>query len=135
MRCAPHQAKETLLRCGERAASICVVLDSKKSSTYCSEYASGFLEPAAFHLPAASSPRERFVEKSHGRHVRAARRARSQAVHQVLLAEASALLISRMRLRSISATSSALTLRMRPPCASLSKSALTLSLVIFEGSA
>ena len=135
MRCAPHQAKGTLLRCGERAASICVVLGSKKSSTYCSEYASGFLAPAALHLPAASSPRERFVEKSRGRHVRAARRARSQAVHQVLLGEAKALLISRMRLRSISATSSALTLRMRPPWASLSKSALTLSLVIFEGSA
>ena len=57
MRLAPHQAKGTLLRCGERAASICVVLDSKKSSTYCREYASGFLEPAALHLPPAHSPR------------------------------------------------------------------------------
>ena len=55
--------------------------------------------------------------------------------HQVLLGEARALLISRMRLRSISATSSALTLRMRPPWANFSKSALTLSRVTFEGSA
>ena len=50
---SPHQEKETLLRCGERAAKICVVLGPKKSSTYCSEYASGFLEPAALHLLAA----------------------------------------------------------------------------------
>ena len=55
--------------------------------------------------------------------------------HQVLPGGARALLISRMRLRSISAISSALTLRMRPPWASFSKSAVTLSLVIFEGSA
>ena len=42
---------------GERSADICVVLGPKKSSTYCREYASGFLEPAALHLPAACSPR------------------------------------------------------------------------------
>ena len=52
---SPHQEKGTLLRCGERAARICVVLGPKKSSTYCSEYASGFLEPAALHLLAAGS--------------------------------------------------------------------------------
>jgi len=44
--------------CGKRAAGICVVLDPKKSSTYCGEYASGFLEPAALHLPPAHSPRD-----------------------------------------------------------------------------
>jgi len=42
---------------GKRAAGICVVLDSKKSSTYSSEYASGFFAPAASHLPAVPSPR------------------------------------------------------------------------------
>lgn len=135
MRLASYQGKGALPRFGERAASICVVLGSKKSSTYCSEYASGFLEPVALHLPAASSPRERFVEKSRGCHVRVARRARRLAVHQVLLGEERALLISRMRLRSISATSSALTVRIRPPWASFSKSALTLRRVTFEGSA
>ena len=31
--------------CGKRSASICVVLGPKKSSTYCSEYVSGFFEP------------------------------------------------------------------------------------------
>src|SRR4029077_8508640 len=44
--------------CGKRSASICVVLGSKKSSTYSSEYASGFFEPAASHLPAAPLPRD-----------------------------------------------------------------------------
>ena len=39
--------------CSKRSASICVVLGPKKSSTYSSEYASGFSEPAASHLPAA----------------------------------------------------------------------------------
>jgi hypothetical protein len=43
--------------CGNRSASICVVLGSKKSSTYSSEYASGFFEPVASHLPAAPLPR------------------------------------------------------------------------------
>ncbi len=43
--------------CGKRAASISVVLGPRKSSTSCREYASGFLEPAALHLPAAHSPR------------------------------------------------------------------------------
>ncbi len=43
--------------CGKRSAGICIVLSSKKSSTYSSEYASGFFEPAALHLPAALSPR------------------------------------------------------------------------------
>jgi hypothetical protein len=33
--------------CGKRSAGICVVLGPKKSSTYSSEYASGFFEPAA----------------------------------------------------------------------------------------
>ena len=32
--------------CGERSADICIVLGPKKSSTYSSEYASGFFEPA-----------------------------------------------------------------------------------------
>ena len=32
--------------CGKRSAGICVVLGPKKSSTYSSEYASGFFEPA-----------------------------------------------------------------------------------------
>src|SRR6185295_8206602 len=35
---------------GKRSASICVVLGSKKASTYFSEYASGFFEPCAAHL-------------------------------------------------------------------------------------
>ncbi len=43
--------------CGKRSTGICVVLGSKKYSTYSSEYASGFIEPASSHLPAASSPR------------------------------------------------------------------------------
>jgi len=32
--------------CGERSPDIFIVLGSKKSSTYSSEYASGFFEPA-----------------------------------------------------------------------------------------
>ncbi len=43
--------------CGKRSAGICVVLGPKKSSTYSSEYASGFFEPAASHLPASPFPR------------------------------------------------------------------------------
>ena len=43
--------------CDERSAGICVVLGSKKSSTYSSEYASGFFKPAASYLPASPSPR------------------------------------------------------------------------------
>jgi hypothetical protein len=43
--------------CGKRSAGICVVLGPKKSSTYSSEYASGFFEPAASHLPASRFPR------------------------------------------------------------------------------
>ena len=43
--------------CGKRSTSICVVLGPKQSSTYSSEYASGFFEPAASHLPAPPSPR------------------------------------------------------------------------------
>ena len=43
--------------CNNRSAGICVVLDSKKSSTYSSEYASGFFRPAASYLPAFPSPR------------------------------------------------------------------------------
>src|SRR6185503_10547142 len=35
----------------------CVVLGPKKSSTYSSEYASGFSRPAASHLTAPPSPR------------------------------------------------------------------------------
>ena len=41
--------------CGKRSARI--VLGSKNSSTYSTEYASGFFEPAALHLPAAPMPR------------------------------------------------------------------------------
>ena len=43
--------------CGKRSAGLCVVLGPNKSSTYSSEYASGFFEPAALHLPASPSPR------------------------------------------------------------------------------
>ena len=43
--------------CGKRSANICVVLGPKKSSPYSSEYASGFSEPVALHLPASPSPR------------------------------------------------------------------------------
>ena len=42
---------------GKRSASICVVLGPKKSSMYSSEYAYGFFEPAASHLPATPLPR------------------------------------------------------------------------------
>jgi hypothetical protein len=37
--------------------SACAVLDRNKSSTYSSEYASGFFDPAALHLAAFPSPR------------------------------------------------------------------------------
>ncbi len=37
--------------CGERSACICIVLGQKKSSTYCSEYTSGFFEPAPLICP------------------------------------------------------------------------------------
>ena len=37
--------------CSKRSASICFVLGSKKSSTYSSEYASGFFEPAPLICP------------------------------------------------------------------------------------
>jgi hypothetical protein len=43
--------------CGKRSAGIWVVLGPKKPSTYSSEYASGFFEPAASHLPASRFPR------------------------------------------------------------------------------
>ena len=43
--------------CGKRSAGICIVLGPKKSSPYSSEYASGFFESAASHLPASPSPR------------------------------------------------------------------------------
>ena len=43
--------------CGKRSAGICIVLGPKKSSTYSSEYASGFFEPVASHPPATPSPR------------------------------------------------------------------------------
>src|SRR5712692_2463099 len=43
--------------CGERSATICVVLGPKKSSLYSSEYTSGFSGPAASHLAAPPSPR------------------------------------------------------------------------------
>jgi hypothetical protein len=43
--------------CGKRSADICVVLGTKKSSPYSSEYASGFFELAASHLPVSPSPR------------------------------------------------------------------------------
>ena len=43
--------------CDRRFAGICVVLGSKKSSTYSSGYASGFFKPAASYLPVSPSPR------------------------------------------------------------------------------
>ena len=43
--------------CGKRSIGICAILSPKKSSTYFSEYASSFFEPALAHLPAARSPR------------------------------------------------------------------------------
>jgi hypothetical protein len=43
--------------CGKRSADICIVLGPKKPSTYSSEYASGFFEPAASHLPTSLFPR------------------------------------------------------------------------------
>src|SRR5687768_10283809 len=43
--------------CGKRSAGTCVVLGPKKFSTYSSEYACDFFEPAASHLPASSLPR------------------------------------------------------------------------------
>jgi hypothetical protein len=53
---------------GKRSAGICVVLGPKKSSTYSSEYASGFFEPAASHLPAAPLPRnEGLLRQTPGR--------------------------------------------------------------------
>ena len=54
---APGLTKNVDIGCGKRSASICVVLGSKKASTYSSEYASGFFEPCAAHLPAAPLPR------------------------------------------------------------------------------
>jgi hypothetical protein len=44
--------------CGKRSAGICVVLGPKTSSTYSSEYPSGFFEPAASHLHTSPSPRK-----------------------------------------------------------------------------
>jgi len=53
---------------GKRSASICVVLGPKKSSTYSSEYASGFFRSAASHLPAAPLPRnEGLLRQTPGR--------------------------------------------------------------------
>ena len=43
--------------CGKRSTGICVVLSPKKSSTYPSEYVSGFFELAALHLRAFPLPR------------------------------------------------------------------------------
>ena len=43
--------------CAKRSVGIWVILSSEKSSTYSSEYASGFFELAASHLPASPSPR------------------------------------------------------------------------------
>jgi hypothetical protein len=43
--------------CGKRSAGIWSFSARKKSSTYSSEYASGFFEPAASHLPTSPSPR------------------------------------------------------------------------------
>jgi hypothetical protein len=50
--------------CGKRFAGICVVLGYKKSSTYFREYASGFLEPAALHLPAARCASQRRITRT-----------------------------------------------------------------------
>jgi hypothetical protein len=47
--------------CDKRSAGICVVLGSKKFSTYSSEYASGFFEPAASHLPTSLFPRNEWL--------------------------------------------------------------------------
>ena len=53
---------------GKRSAGICVVLGSKKASTYSSEYASGFFEPCAARLPAAPLPRnEGLLRQTPGR--------------------------------------------------------------------
>ena len=124
--------RETLLRCGERAARICVVLGPKKSSALAADRLR-FLGACGLASPGSWFASRRFIAKSRGRHGRVACRARKLAVRQILPGEERALLTSRRRLRSISATSSALTLRMRPPWANFSKSALTLSLVMFEG--
>ena len=43
--------------CGKRSAGIRVVLSPKNSSTYSSEYDSGFFESAASHLRASPLPR------------------------------------------------------------------------------
>jgi hypothetical protein len=45
--------------CGQPSAGICVVLGAKKSSPYSSDYASGFFEPAAKHMPASAWPRNK----------------------------------------------------------------------------
>jgi len=37
--------------CGERSTRICIVLGTKKPSTYSSEYASGFFEPTPLICP------------------------------------------------------------------------------------
>ena len=44
--------------CGKQCTGIYFVLSPEKASTYSSEYASGFSEPAVAHLPAPSSPRD-----------------------------------------------------------------------------
>jgi hypothetical protein len=49
---------------GKRSAGIWVVLGPKKSSTYCREYASGFLEPAALHLPTARCASQRWITRT-----------------------------------------------------------------------
>jgi hypothetical protein len=43
--------------CGERFVTIGIILGQEKSSTYSSEYASGFSRPCAAHLAAPPSPR------------------------------------------------------------------------------
>jgi len=44
--------------CGKQCTGICFVLSPEKASTYSSEYASGFSEPAVVYPPAPSSPRD-----------------------------------------------------------------------------
>jgi len=48
---------------GERWSGIYFVLGPEKSSTYSSEYASGFSEPAAAYLPAPPSPRHEWQRR------------------------------------------------------------------------
>jgi len=52
--------------CGKRAAGICVILGPKKSSTYSSEYASGFFAPAASQRRMTRTDSSPVLKKSAG---------------------------------------------------------------------